>query len=514
MDYTTQYLTKKFSLLLAFVISLFNLLSINLYSQTGGISHYWMLEEETAPYKDFYTPLNIWAKDAPVQVLGIAGFAQDFSPENEVYLDPDNGLQWQSFQSFSIEFWMKDSTISPIENEVIIGRDDSGSVDGSNVHWWVGVNSNSGYPEFTLFDNFRLGTSIVDSSSSIADGAWHHVAEVRDNSQNKNFLYIDGELAAEDTFDFLHNFNALNTPIQIGQLNDYSINNDYHYDGILDELAFYSLALTPAAISRHYEDGLNGIGYRGKIVQLFLENARQDSSKYLFDIFIQNDGLSSSRQLSNYLGNCKLKLTRDTAVTDANVQISSIGPRFDNDDYAFSSGTDSGGNISININFTNNGAGAPLRNLVKELICTVQLSLIDSAGNDSLANPDIRWIPENTIITAGDSLHVPVYLNELESEPLSAETPSVIHLNYQLSQNYPNPFNPATKIEFVIQKAGNINLSIYNILGQKIKELASGFFERGLHTVAFDAKDLSSGTYIYRLQAENFIQAKKMVLVK
>jgi len=269
-----------------------------------------------------------------------------------------------------------------VENEVIIGRDDSGSVDGSNLHWWVGLNRNTGFVEFTLFDNFRLGATVVDSTSA-ADGEWHHIAAVRNDSQNRNLLYVDGALAGVTEFDYLHNFTASNTPIQIGLLNDYHANNSYHYDGAIDELAFYNIALAPAAIQRHYENGLQGIGYRGKIVQLFLENARQDSNQYLFDMFVQNTGLINSRQLSNFLGNCKLSLTRNSAVLDTNVQISLVGIRFDNDDYSFSSSFDISVNIDLVINFTNGGSGAPLRYLAKELLCTVQLSILDSAGVDS-----------------------------------------------------------------------------------------------------------------------------------
>jgi hypothetical protein len=91
-------------------------------------------------------------------------------------------------------------------------------------------------------------------------------------------------------------------------------------------------------------------------------------------------------------------------------------------------------------------------------------------------------------------------------------------INYELSQNYPNPFNPSTTIRFQVSKSSFINLSIYNSLGEKIEELVNEVKEPGVHTIEFNAESasgkLSSGTYIYRLQANDFTQIKKMILIK
>lgn len=84
----------------------------------------------------------------------------------------------------------------------------------------------------------------------------------------------------------------------------------------------------------------------------------------------------------------------------------------------------------------------------------------------------------------------------------------------ELMQNYPNPFNPDTKISFVVPARGIISLSIYNLVGEKIEDLVNGFTEPGVYSILFDAKKLPSGTYIYKLQTDNSIQAKKMILIK
>ena len=85
---------------------------------------------------------------------------------------------------------------------------------------------------------------------------------------------------------------------------------------------------------------------------------------------------------------------------------------------------------------------------------------------------------------------------------------------YGLSQNYPNPFNPNTNITFTLPQASEVFLGIYNMLGQKVATLVQEKLEAGEHIVQFEATSLSSGTYIYRISADNFQQAKMMMLVK
>ena len=86
--------------------------------------------------------------------------------------------------------------------------------------------------------------------------------------------------------------------------------------------------------------------------------------------------------------------------------------------------------------------------------------------------------------------------------------------DYLLKQNYPNPFNPSTTISYSIPKAGFVSLNIYNTLGQKVKELVKGFRAAGDYSVHFDAKNLQSGIYFYKLETKNFIKTMKMMLVK
>ena len=89
-----------------------------------------------------------------------------------------------------------------------------------------------------------------------------------------------------------------------------------------------------------------------------------------------------------------------------------------------------------------------------------------------------------------------------------------VPLTFNLSQNYPNPFNPSTKIKYNIASAGNVKLTVYNVLGQEIAELVNGEVSAGLHEVTFNASSLPSGAYLYKLEQGSSVMVKKMLLLK
>jgi hypothetical protein len=99
-------------------------------------------------------------------------------------------------------------------------------------------------------------------------------------------------------------------------------------------------------------------------------------------------------------------------------------------------------------------------------------------------------------------------------QPTGIETENTLPTQYSLSQNYPNPFNPATTISYSIPNSGNVTLKIFNILGQEVKSLVNEYQNAGVHKLTFDASSLTSGVYFYSLSTDNFLQVKKMMLVK
>jgi Secretion system C-terminal sorting domain len=90
---------------------------------------------------------------------------------------------------------------------------------------------------------------------------------------------------------------------------------------------------------------------------------------------------------------------------------------------------------------------------------------------------------------------------------------------YILHQNYPNPFNPSTTIKYQLSSSGIVTLKVYDILGREVTTLVNGFKSEGSYEISFDAKNLSSGVYIYRVTVSNngrilFTDSKQMLLMK
>jgi len=85
---------------------------------------------------------------------------------------------------------------------------------------------------------------------------------------------------------------------------------------------------------------------------------------------------------------------------------------------------------------------------------------------------------------------------------------------FALEQNYPNPFNPSTKIKFALPVKTQLQLNVYNMLGEKVTEVFSGTLEGGFHEFVFDATNLSSGVYVYRIESDKFTDSKKMSILK
>lgn len=85
---------------------------------------------------------------------------------------------------------------------------------------------------------------------------------------------------------------------------------------------------------------------------------------------------------------------------------------------------------------------------------------------------------------------------------------------FVLEQNYPNPFNPVTTIQFFLKKDSQIQLNVYNTIGQKVATLVNEFYHAGLYKVNFDGSHLPSGIYIYKMQTKSFSESRKMMLMR
>ncbi|MEX2189277.1 MAG: T9SS type A sorting domain-containing protein, partial [Bacteroidota bacterium] len=97
---------------------------------------------------------------------------------------------------------------------------------------------------------------------------------------------------------------------------------------------------------------------------------------------------------------------------------------------------------------------------------------------------------------------------------IETPTESILPAQFVLEQNYPNPFNPATTIRFAIPAASNVELRVYDMLGREVVTLMNEFKNAGSYQVNFDAGQIATGIYFYRLSTGTFTQIRKMLLIK
>lgn len=122
---------------------------------------------------------------------------------------------------------------------------------------------------------------------------------------------------------------------------------------------------------------------------------------------------------------------------------------------------------------------------------------------------DATAAPNAPAYSVRDSVALEV--QNISSAPIGV---SVTAKEFRLAQNYPNPFNPTTNIDYSLKTASDVTLKVYDVLGREVETLFSGRQTTGTYRYNFDASRLSSGVYFYRLQAGEFVETKKMMLVK
>lgn len=118
------------------------------------------------------------------------------------------------------------------------------------------------------------------------------------------------------------------------------------------------------------------------------------------------------------------------------------------------------------------------------------------SGNHIVSINSSKYFPVKEIISTNN--------NQLDNIPLE----------YSLQQNYPNPFNPSTNIRYEVPRKSMVNINIYNILGEKVIELVHEEKNAGFYEITWNANNLSNGVYIYTMRSGNFVDSKKLILLK
>jgi hypothetical protein len=252
---------------------------------------------------------------------------------------------------------------------------------------------------------------------------------------------------------------------------------------------------------------LSNSPYRGYLYCVFCDNRNGDADVFL--IRSTNNGQSWSlpvRVNNDSLGNGKIQYWPWVAVNDSgNVVVLFMDTRntsSNNMIEAYIARSTDGG-----VTFTNEQLSSqpsptaiPGSNVrFGDYIC------VDYLGN--------RVVPVWTDERAGGynmEIYTAVINSPIGVRPIAGTLPG----KYTLYQNYPNPFNPVTDIRYDISKSAQVKLVVYDILGREVKTLVNEYKSPGSYQINFDASNLASGTYFYRIQAGDFVGIKKMVLVK
>lgn len=183
-------------------------------------------------------------------------------------------------------------------------------------------------------------------------------------------------------------------------------------------------------------------------------------------------------------------------------------------DVELSSFTAVAGDGSVNVAWTTASESQMDQfNVVRDGVMVEQVNATNSATGHTYS-----WV--DTDVRNGETYHYTLQGVDLSGQTSTYATASATPgsagavEDFGLAQNFPNPFNPETSISFSLPVASNVSLRVFNLVGQEVATLVSGQTAAGTHTVNFDGSNLTSGMYIYRLEAGEFSATRKMVLMK
>jgi hypothetical protein len=168
--------------------------------------------------------------------------------------------------------------------------------------------------------------------------------------------------------------------------------------------------------------------------------------------------------------------------------------------------------------------GEPL--IYRTVTLTAQFDFVCSGITDENGNYTFPYMREDYDYTLsfeiGDTKYDTTFVLDgdktldfnIDAVLVNINEPEEIPTIYSLSQNYPNPFNPTTKIQYSLPEASYVRLSVYNGMGQEVMQLVNENQSAGKYIIDFNAQNLPSGIYFYRLQTSKFVDTKKMLLLK
>ena len=390
--------------------------------------------------------------------------------------------------------------------------------------------------------------SMGDKIPAVNNGAWHFITVIRDKDANKNYLFVDGNKVDSAVTNYTSGFES-SAQINLGYLG-----SSFYYNGSLDELAFFNVALTQSEIQIHFTKGLKGVGY----CELFPTIKAPSNLKAIRDnVDTTNVKLSWNDNSTNELGFILQRKMGDSSSVNVYIIIDTLG--FNTTSYIDSTTSDTtkytyriyaynADTVSVFSNIATITTPLPVElttftaNAIGEKVTVAweTATEINNAGFSVKRSKDNKKFSEITFIKGKGTSTEKSFYSYIDKSVLSGkyyyrlkqidfdgtyqylksvEVDMGLPTNYSLDQNYPNPFNPSTTIRFALPTDAKVNIKLYNTLGQEVANILNSDLNAGIHETLFNASNLSSGVYFYRLEARgvdgsNFISTKRMLLMK
>jgi len=394
----------------------------------------------------------------------------------------------------------------------------------------------------------------ITTGPIVTDNGTHRRACWGDYNNDKYPDLFVCNFNAEKNNLYLNNRNGTFTKITTGNIvNDISWGSgcswgDYNNDGWLD------LYVTNGGGGPNFLYKNNHNGTFTKITAGAIANDQDNSfgcnwgdydNDGDLDMFVANNQLQKNSLYRNDGGDNFTKITNEIVANEISSSVGASWGDYNNDGkldlFVVNQGYNTppendflyknigAGPCYLILKFFGGGIGTRVKLRVGNYIAIREIS-----GGNSCSSQDMPWVHFGLGFLADnptqviDSIMVDWndgYTEMLTNVPINQEIDirgvvgihqisSEIPANYSLGQNYPNPFNPSTTIEYSIVKSSFVKLSIFDISGKEVNTLISGSQSAGTYSAKFDASNLSTGVYFYKIQTDEFTETKKMILVK
>jgi hypothetical protein len=249
------------------------------------------------------------------------------------------------------------------------------------------------------------------------------------------------------------------------------------------------------------------IGFASGVLDTANFAPNPDSADISFTFF----GNDLGREASHTPGMLELFVAH--GATDApsiNVVVRNLGPLFENVGYGDVTGYAAIAPGVYTVDLVDSATSTILDsfNVDFSALANNAIGVFASGFLDTTANHNGLAFGLYAVLTTGQVIELPAIPTAIAGQP------ALIPREFDLYQNYPNPFNPSTTIEFDLPKTSEVTLKIFNILGEEVATLVSNRLSAGSYSYEWDASNLASGVYLYKLQAGDYVEKRKMILLK